>query len=197
LTFYFQYAIFAAMNLSHPDKYKTGLRVVFLVKRNKDGDGEPIQAADRRTVFVTDGVEAHDKLINYLYPNMKEGTRIYSSLDERRLDKAILEFKNMQLAADESEVQQRVFYDSTTRAWHRSLMQARARKTKLFLFDCDDAEQAERASNALRFYDIKSLHDYPTKNGHHFITQPFNTGPLPRDIQKIAQRNAMLLWAWK
>jgi hypothetical protein len=189
--------IYAAMLIAHPNDYKTGLRVVFLVKRNKDAGGEPIQAVDRRTVFVTNNADEHVKLTTYLYANMKEGTRIYSSLDERRFDKAILEFKKMQLAADESEVQQRVFYDSTTRAWHRSLMQARARKTKLFLFDADTAADADFAAYYLNEHAIPILHSYDTKNGKHFVTAPFNTSVMPKAAAGMAQRNAMLLWAWK
>jgi hypothetical protein len=189
--------IYAAMLIAHPNEYKNGLRVVFLVKRNKDAGGEPIQAVDRRTVFVTNNAAEHDKLTTYLYANMKEGTRIYSSLDERRFDKAILEFKKMQLAADESEVQQRVFYDSTTRAWHRSLMQARTRKTKLFLFDADTGADAEYIAHYLSYYSVPVRHSYDTKNGKHFVTDPFNVGVMPKAAADMAQRNAMLLWAWK
>jgi len=170
---------------------------MFLVYRTKDNTDVPSKDLDRRTVFVIENTEHFNQTLDYLYPRLKDGGRIYASLDERRFDKAMLEFRKSQTEADESERNRYVFYMALNKAWHKALMQNRSRKSKLFLWDADSQGELAQLHREFAANNVNIDYMYDSKDGYHVVTQPFNPAVLSDNLQPMLHRNAMMLWAWK
>lgn len=195
--------------LDHPEQFKTGVRVLLLTQRNKDGSsgGRTHQLVSYKTAEFDETVE---KLFNRV--SDLSGYRLYGSVDARDTFPARREFALRQIKADWG-ANPDAFYRILDRQWTSCLSQNEARKTKYFLFDIDSSsiedfdkcEQAVRdAYRKHRYYvtDEKDepsspiVYRYATKNGFHIITEPFNRALLPTEYFDMAHSNAMMLWGY-
>jgi hypothetical protein len=196
--------------ISHPKEFKKGIRVLFLLKRNKDGEGKsPPRHAVSYSADEFDSVL--EKLLNRV-PDVT-GYRVYAHVDARNLNSAQLEFSRRKLAADFSDASLD-FYRRLETHWVSSLSQSSARTSKYFLFDIDERgnEVVIRCVNAIRAAHYKHwekheadgvndsynpiIHAYATKNGTHVITCPFNLNYLPDKYRQMQQTNAQMLWGY-
>lgn len=202
--------------LTHPDSYKTGARVLFLVSRNKDGGtgGRP------RAVQISYSPAEFDDKLKRLTDSMLPNERIYGSTEERDMDKAIRMFKERQLKIeDERNDAYYNFYKHMNGTWASCLQRNAARIGKKFLFDLDTQELKDEFDYFLEYWGIMSgnnpegkinaplikaqagpsgpVYFYRSKSGWHALSQPFNTKALLSEkLQATCHRNSMMLWAY-
>lgn len=90
------------------------------------------------------------------------------------MQKAIHEFKRRQLEADFGNLYERhSFYCDINNRLFSCLMNPNARAQNHFLIDCDTQQEYEHAELQLRGSGLVIM-EYPTRNGMHIITRPFN-----------------------
>ena len=171
---------------SVPEELTAGYRGLLLIKRSKDGEKgncqrKSIKRITENTEMWKSSVLELLELKKTVYPEH----RIYSSANERNLTKAIQEFKRRQLHMDCGNVNDlKHFYCDIENRFFSCLMNPGSRSQNKFLIDCDTAEEYEIAKNQLDVSGLIIL-DYPTRNGRHIITKPFNPNEyLPMQIKK-------------
>lgn len=176
---------------SIPEMFTDGFRGVMLIKRNKDGeDGNAQRKAVKR---ITSSTGVWRKAICELQDKQKsthEGYRIYASVNERSMSKAIHEFERRQLEARYGNLYEyNMFYTDIQNRFFSCLMNPNSREQNSFLIDCDSPEEYEFAKLQLRDTGL-ILWDYATKNGRHLITNPFN----PNDFGNMAIKKDDLMY---
>lgn len=178
--------------ISHPVRFQMGTRVLFLKGRHKDG------LADERVVGrATHSLENFDRALSELAHLARDGERIYGAAGQRDLARAIRAFKERQLAAD-YEPDTEGFYRNLDSRWHSALMAPTSQLEKLWLFDCDTAEEASAVSTELAaIYDNpEPPYRYCSKSGVHFITAPFNRNLLSPLAVGVLHVNPLMLWGY-
>jgi hypothetical protein len=178
--------------LAHPAHYKAGARVLVLRARNKDGADEP-RTISRASFSATEFDRQLESLIRLLRP----GERVYASAGARDVSKAIRLFKERQLAAD-YDPDSDAFYRCIESRWLSCLMDTRCQAEKIWLFDCDSAEDASRVRQELAQRDglPASPYEYQTKSGMHFVVVSFDKSKLSDHTRALIHDNALMLWAY-
>ena len=186
--------------ISHPPRFKSGVRLIMRVWRNK----EAAEGKRPGRTLISTGPEAWDKMTSELLAECIPGERVYASAEARNVERAIRIFKERQLVADYDDPEVRhAFYNDCKTRWLSCLGAPRASDENLFLFDCDTpADHAtlmrEMAVAPVDFVGPdKVIHTYETKNGVHVLTTPFNPGLLSIPMRNILQKNALILVGWK
>ena len=167
-----------------PEWLTDGYRGIMLIKRNKDG-GEG--NAHRKAIkAISRDSESWKSIIeNFLNLQLTShiGFRIYASVNSKRIEKAIHEFKRRQLESDYgNDKELDWFYIDVQNRFFSCLMNERAKESQNFLIDCDSEMEYEDAITQIPENLI--LFDYATKNGRHLITKPFNTSEIRVQIKK-------------
>ncbi len=178
--------------------FASGFRVLFLIQRHKEG-GET-NNSHLRKIVTRNHEEWYEALKELLDEQMSSELpmRIYASLNERNFTKAVRQFKHEQLDTEDwAEDQRQNFYLDLKNRFVGCLMQPSQRATSLFLFDVDKREGVDYMGEALQA--IPSEHiiqQYPTKNGWHIITRPFNYTKIQLPEKCEFKKDALLLLAW-
>lgn len=183
------------MNLTHiPDEFKSGVRIVMRMLRNKDGGlAKPDHSAKK---FITDGVYEWNNAVAELVRNAQPNERIYASLERRDMVKAIHEFKRRQLDADLYDNEAKLsFYRDIKNRFISCLASPPCRAERLFLIDCDSGDEF-RIAKAHDIITENFIYEYPTKNGFHIIVKPFNPKLLTPPLDTKVQKNALILVGW-
>lgn len=157
-------------------QFSVGIRVLFLVHRSKEG-AERANGDKMRKVITTNSTEFYEALKPLIKQKNEssETLRIYSSVNDRDMEKAIRKFKFDQLEADYYDDTSRFsFYTDVKNRFVSSLMSPSAKGTSYFLFDCDSEEETQASLKELAELHVHIVQSYPTKNGTHIITMPFN-----------------------
>lgn len=179
--------------IDHPNTFKTGCRVVSLINRGR-GTGQKSTKS-----IVTHDENEFDTALKLLLPMMVDvDDRIYSSLSERDINKAIRTFKERQLQADYDQHTEN-FYRNVKARWISCLMKPSNVKSgkKLWLLDCDSPEDVELAKRVLdESYDRDfKPYEYDSRGEgrKHIIIKPFNS----KEIKvKFGGGHDLMLWAW-
>jgi hypothetical protein len=160
---------------SIPEIFTDGFRGIMLLKRTKDGqEGNAQRKSIKRISRNTDEWKTFIRELREFQQTTHQGYRIYSSVNERDITKAIHEFKRRQLETDYGNVYEfHTFYCDIKNRFFSCLMNPNARAQNNFLIDCDTQEEYEHAKLQLRDSGLIIM-QYPTKNGWHIITRPFN-----------------------
>ena len=201
----------AEQTFEHFKEFTDGVRVLFLIHRNKEG-GETNNTKTMKVVTTNpeDFLYELTKLIDYKERNSDIPYRIYSSVNSRDIGKAIRQLKYEQLDADYyGENDRDAFYLDIKNRWIGCLMQPKQKETSNFLFDIDDVEGKDLCGETLKALsgcdDCVILKQYKTKNGWHIVTGPFNytklyfpernfMGSLPDGVE--IKTDALLLLAY-
>lgn len=178
------------------EDFSDGYRVLFLLQRNKEG-GEVNNTKIQKVITRNkkEYLEGIKKLLKLQYES--EATlRIYACVNERDFDKAIRQFKYEQLEADYyDKIQKENFYIDIRNRFIGCLMQPPQRKTSYFLYDVDNEEGRDVCGETLTALgdEVEIIKMYPSKNGWHIITKPFNhtTIELPEGVEM--KKDALLL----
>lgn len=179
--------------------FSDGFRVLFLIQRHKEG-GE-INNSHLRKIITRNSEEWFDALKVLIDEQMsfELPMRIYASMNERNFNKAIRQFKYEQLDADYyDQVQKENFYLDVKNRFIGCLMQPAQRASSLFLFDVDnDPEIKDTTAGTLAVIPNDLIVKvYPTKNGWHVATKPFDYTKvaLPKNCEM--KKDALLLLAF-
>lgn len=185
----------------HPNKFAEGVRILMLTTRSKEGgrtNNPDRQKSNKK--YVTRNVDEYYEKLDDLICEMTPDQRIYSTVDDRDLDRAEREFKFRLLESDYYDDESRhSFYIDVWNRWISCLQAPVSRNSQLFLYDIDDdgdnedtsVEDLEEQLSAV-YPQPPEIYKYRTKNGWHVITTPFN----PSQVKAKVQKNAMLLVAY-
>lgn len=180
------------------EKFTSGFRVLFLLQRHKEG-GEVNNS--KLMKIVTRNSDEWKTGLKKLLKEKKYSDlplRIYASVNERNFNKAIRQFKYEQLDADYyDQVQKENFYLDVKNRFIGCLMQPAQRATSLFLFDVDNEEGRDVQGETLSVIPNEMIVQvYPTKNGWHIITQPFNYTEIKLPKGCEIKKDALLLLSY-
>ncbi len=153
-----------------------GYRVLFLIHRSKE---ESVSANNDkvRKIISKNKDEFKTALISLLqdFYNTDNILRIYSCVNARDINKAIRQFKQEQLDADYYDIESKnSFYIDVKNRFIGALMKPASRTETQFILDCDSMKEQEDALKKVAELEIEVIKMYPTKNGWHIITKPFN-----------------------
>ena len=158
--------------------FTDGVRVLFLIWRNKEG-AKVVRNLKIRKLISSDE-EEFEKCLEQLL-DLKERyaelpLRIYSTVNKRNMDKAIRKFKELQLENDyQDKAQFYGFYKDIKNRWISSLMRPSSRLETQFIIDIDNEDKdylKKIESEILEHTEL--IKKYKTKNGYHLIVKPFN-----------------------
>lgn len=184
------------ITIQHPEEFKDGVRILMRTLRSKEGGkvNKPDRVAEK---VVSRNREEFDKIFAHLMSKREGQERIYSTVDERDMDKAIRLFKYRQLDSDYFDKESRnSFYTDIFNRWISALQAPESRKGTLFMVDVDNdketGDETPKILNEIVRESIEIVHEYPTKNGRHLILKPFN----PSIVNFSVQKNGMMLWVY-
>ncbi len=157
----------------------TGVRMLMLTKRSKEFPkvGQGTRPDKRATKLISRNRDEFDINLQTLLDKAADGERIYCSVNERNLDKAIRLFKQRQLDFDYASPEERLqFYLDIKNRWISCVMNQHNKATSNFLLDIDNGDKPnyEEVMHNLLDGGVMVLDSYETKNGWHIITQPYN-----------------------
>lgn len=178
------------------EQFSDGIRMLMLCQRNKEG--RETNKTDRASVRkISTNKEEFLKIFaefQEIKNKSDQPLRIYSSVNRRDINKAIMNFKREQLEADfYDEVNRNNFYYDIKNRWISCLMQQNARAETLFLIDIDGAwDDISFVKEHLLEIKVEVVCMYKTKNGLHVITKPFNPNLFNNEFGEI-KKDALLL----
>lgn len=167
------------------DSFTNGYRFIMLCHRNKEGgvnrDRKQIKKVSKNKEHFIDILS---KMFEVIDRKKEIPYRIYSCVNARDIDKAIRNFKFLQLEADyyDTESRNSLYLDIKNR-WFSALMRPNARTETNFLIDIDEDDDYEKIKSDLCKI-TRNQFEYKTKNGYHIITTPFNPALLKAKINK-------------
>lgn len=157
-----------------PEIFISGIRCILLIKRNKDGGKSNVQRNAIKRISHN-SLEWKQNILELaqLRDNFYKEYRIYSSVNERNIKKAVHEFKRRQLEIDFGNLREfQTFYTDIENRFFSCLANPSCCLQKNFLVDCDNLSQIQNVLTSIPNELI--LMNYETKNGRHIITRPFN-----------------------
>lgn len=174
-----------------------GTRVVLLVYRSKEGGFNNTHKRHLRKVITTNSEEFFKTIeeLKEIKDKDERILRIYATVNSCDIKKAIRFFKQRQLDRDyESEEHRNHFYIDVKNQFISSLMDESCRETKNFLFDLDDCDDRSYAQIYHRLKkQTEVIITYPTRNGYHIITKPFNFKDLDPELIKSMRGHSLML----
>lgn len=162
-------------------EFTTGCRVILLLERTKDGGHNE---EDRRTFasrISYDAMEFKRNLteLMLLLATSEKPLRIYSCVNARDVRKVIRYVKQSLLDAEYADaICRSSIHHKLLKNPRHFLMQTNCRETSYFIIDVDDEEGKDCIGDALcemARLELTELKRYWTKNGWHFVVEPFNS----------------------
>ena len=186
------------MNKEIIEQFSDGIRMIMLCQRNKEGreTNKTDRASIRKISANKEEFFQILKKFQEIKKNSDKPLRIYSCVNRRDIKKAIRNFKFEQLNADYYDEKSRNgFYFDIKNRWISSLMKQNAKAETLFLIDIDEKEENsfEMAKKELEKIKVEIVTEYPTKNGTHIITKPFNPNLFNNKFGEIKKDGLLLL----
>ncbi|MEI9966187.1 MAG: hypothetical protein WDN67_00705 [Candidatus Moraniibacteriota bacterium] len=167
-------------------EFVEGVRVIMLIHRSKDGASH---ASRHLRMFFTNGKKEFEEALGCLLEDRSrssiEGLRIYSTVNCRDMKKAVRQFKHDLLDNDDADYESWLYFFLGIKSRMSSaMMRPSSRGETFFKFDVDNPLTLDRA---LAIFEESGVSDqivkqYPTKNGWHIITKPFNYTTMTEQI---------------
>lgn len=157
------------------DQFKDGYRILMLINRKKDSG---ISTTDRRCMrYISKNRITFNVALEQLRTIKKPNERIYSSVNERNINKAIRLFKKRQLDNDYAYTdEQENFYCDIGNRFFSCLQNPEARDSRNFLIDLDSQRIQHYIDVCSQLDDLTSvLYVKETPNGFHIVTEPFDS----------------------
>ena len=164
-----------------------GFRVLVLTQRGKEGGpGRDRQGKnDRKISRNPDEFRICLESLLKKKNGQTEELRIYSSANARDFNKALRNFKYKILEADYYDQDSKEhFYLDIKNRWVGALAEPTSRSETKFLIDIDPEDDEQAIREQLCSINAEILFEYPTKNGRHIITKPFNPNLVKAEIKK-------------
>lgn len=150
-----------------------GVRVVMLIDRGVMNSNKGSRRWINKIITTNEeewlnAVERLMALQDYL---ANPAIRLYACINSRNMDKGIKHFMHKQLDV-QPDMKMR-FYAHINNTFASCIMQPENRATKFFLLDID-TKYPKEVDNFIEEKAIIVRKTYPTKNGWHYIVEPFN-----------------------
>lgn len=175
--------------LSFRENFMRGINCFFVIDRTKGSTNKGSSRWVKKMVSFDE--EAYQRIFEQLKSERVSPQRIYVSVNPRNLRNAIYEFKQRQLKADYHRESARHYRDDQEIAcfypyifdnWVSSLMKPFSRARSNFLIDLDSHDidglrnymDALKNKNLQRMENYAEIYSYPTQNGYHLISKPFD-----------------------
>lgn len=166
--------------------FTDGIRILMLIHRSKDGAKNSTR--HQRMIMTKNSREFEENLSTLLEEKKKskDSLRIYSTVNSRNLKKSVMDFKIRQIENDYSPDEVfNCFYLSIENRFISCLMQPKNRNQSFFVMDIDRPMTLDIAlSKISKSKEINIVLQYPTKNGWHIVTMPFNPNIIDIPINK-------------
>lgn len=180
------------------EKFGTGVRLVMLIDRAVSNTNNGSRRWHKK--FITNSPdefqEAVDKSLDIMIESELPKLRLYSSVNERYFEKGERYFRLRQIEIETLRRDDKIaFYQDIHNNFFSCLAKPTHALTKNFLLDVDYKYDKEIILANLPHCDVEPLYIYPTPNGWHVITKPFNPNNLSIDKVTIIKDGLMLL-AW-
>lgn len=178
--------------------FTNGTRVVFLMHRAKEG-GESEEDKRRKMTRIVHDTESLKRALRQMlvFAHATGDTlRVYMTINSRDLHKGLRELKRRLLDLEYTSEQNKIdFMKRMYGRWDSCLMEYGARSSSYFMFDIDDKSRIDDVQKFCGMNNVQIIYQYPTKNGYHIITEPFNVSLFKEDTQVSIQKDGqMLLW---
>lgn len=175
--------------------FTSGVRVMMLIDRGAQNNNK----GSRRWINKLVSTESYgfrenlEKLIDLQYYLKNPDIRIYSCVNDRKLDSAIKHFQHKQLDISD-EAQKISFYTHINDNFCSALMQPENRYGRKFLLDIDsencNEEELVLLDNEINYF------KYKTKSGWHFVTAPFHPTLVDKSVNIDLKKDGLLLLNW-
>lgn len=179
-----------------PDEFTQGVNVLMLIDRGVQNSNKGSKRWINK-IISTNQDEFHsaaEKLIELQSHIGNPDIRLYSSINPRKMQKAIKLFKHNQI--DLNDDNETKFYRRINDSFCSCLMQPECRDRNLFLLDCDSKDTAEVNSFLVTNLGIRMHYQYQTPSGWHFIVEPFNPA-ICADMKTFeVKKDALMLLNW-
>lgn len=157
-------------------KLMDGYRIIFLIHRSKENgfNNKKLRHIKKKISRNSEEFENIVKEFEEIKQKDERPLRIYASINDRNLDKAIRLFKQRQLDIEYGGNKER-FYTDLRNIFISCLMKKESKNTSYFLFDLDEIDDRSLiTTRKLLSSNTNIITEYETKNGVHIITEPFN-----------------------
>lgn len=163
-----------------------GFRILILTHRGKEG-GPGRDRLGKNQRKISRNPEEFKNALDFLLSKKEKDLRIYSSVNARDFNKAVRNFKYKMLEADyyDQDSKERFYIDIKNR-FIGALAEPTSRAETKFLIDIDKEDDEKKIREELKAENVEILFEYPTKNGKHIITKPFNSNKVKAEIKKDA-----------
>jgi hypothetical protein len=168
------------------NKFSDGIRVILVTNRKGN-----------EKFFISRHRQEFEQYIKEEYEKLKDGFRIYSTVNKRNLEKAIRVFKEKQLKADYIEQLKNPFYTRIERYFVSSLMIPSSRDEKQYLIDIDDLGIENEIQTILKNNSVEKIFEYNTVTGKHIIVKPFDARLIKESDKVQIHKDGVILIGWK
>ncbi len=154
--------------------FMDGVRTVMLIDRDNNNTNKGSKRWIKKIITTneTEWIDAVSYLLTIQEFRDDDSVRLYSSVNTRKIDSAIKTFQHKQLDLQPDMVTR--FYTHINDSFFSCLMAPENKLSKYFLMDIDTRIPIE-ADRFISEHLIQVVMTYPTKNGWHYIVEPFNT----------------------
>lgn len=183
------------MKLDLAASFKEGVRVLMLINRAVQNSNK----GSKRWInkIITTNAEEFDQAANALIQcqilENNPDLRLYTCVNPRKIDRAIIQFKHKQL--DLITDNEMLFYKRINDSFCSCLMSPENRDGNIFLIDVDTKDLQMMNSWTITHRDIKFYMQYPTPNGWHYLMEPFNPALFDVPHAEI-KKDALILLNW-
>jgi len=176
--------------------FTDGVRVMMLINR---GIGNTNKGSKRwiNKLISTNKDEFNEnltKLLNLQYYLNDSDIRLYTSVNPRKMYRAVKYFMHKQIDMNTDE-EIMSFYKNINNNFCSALMKPENRNDNLFLVDYDNNsyDQSLAMKTILKDCGINLWHSYKTPNGYHFICDPFDPRLLSVIKDCEVKKDALIL----
>ncbi len=155
------------------ENFRHGVRVMMLIDRGEQNSNKGSKRWINK-IITTDENEWDNALLRLLelqHYLKNPDVRLYACVNSRKLDNAIKLFQHRQI--DLQDDMKLKFYSKINNTFASCLMKPENKQTKFFMIDIDTKDPLE-ADKFVSDNMIKIIHSYPSKNGWHYICEPFD-----------------------
>lgn len=177
--------------------FTSGVRCLLLIHRAKEGALSSNN--DKVRKFITTNPGDFSKVVYEMLVEKKRSGlpyRIYASVSDRNVDKAIRKFKQEQLDADYYAPEDKhAFYLDIENRFFGCLSTPSCATETLFVIDLDTKEEVDGCLKAIGNANLNDsvLKQYFTKNGMHLVTKAFNPALIGEYATNIHKDGLILL----
>jgi len=173
--------------------FSTGFRSILMIHRKKDGGlNRPDYHAYRKISRNSEEFFKCIKELEILREKINPLYRIYCTVNERDINKAIMLFKHEIIDTETyNQEDKNRFYTDIQNRFFGLLQKPVCRKTKYFMYDIDVGEEIETKDDLYKITELIEKHTdilkiRETQNGFHIITAPFNHTVIDLEVKKDA-----------